>query len=203
MEYVTARLIAEVIGEIKQGQLAPDRAWSGTGSMQGICAADPTAPPCGPLLGGPAQHCTLERTALEEQMLALLCDLRARADDAQGYGPANLLALLRELRGHLRGLDLSHLVLRGAYLQGVEMQDTTLAGASLRETVLTRPLIPSGPWRSAAMDSTGLRAAGEGKYGCGAKRGSPAPDLASAHRHCTRSRLQPRWTHAGHRELGW
>ena len=56
--------------------------------------------------------------------------LRARADYAQGYGPANVLALLREQRGHLRGLDLSHLAIRGASLQGVEMQDAKLAGAT-------------------------------------------------------------------------
>src|SRR5205085_10372476 len=67
----------------------------------------------------------------------LLTRLRERAEDAQGYGPANLIVLLRALRGHLRGLDLSELALRGAYLQGVEMQDTTLAGATLRDTVFT------------------------------------------------------------------
>src|SRR5260370_5807959 len=84
------------------------------------------------------------RTALEERLFTLLNHLRERADDAQGYGPANLLALLREQRGHLRGLDLSHLVLRGAYLQDVEMQDTTLSGAMLRETVFTESFDP--PW---------------------------------------------------------
>ena len=36
--------------------LAPDRAWFGTGSLQGLCAADPTAPNCGPHSGWPAQH---------------------------------------------------------------------------------------------------------------------------------------------------
>src|SRR5207245_5709931 len=46
-------------------------------------------------------------------------------------------ALLRRLRGDLRGLDLSHLALRGAYLQGVGMQDATLAGALIRESVFT------------------------------------------------------------------
>src|SRR5205085_2933123 len=82
----------------------------------------------------------LERAAVEEHLLALLDQLRTRADYAQGYGPANLLSLLRELRGHLRGLNLSQLAIRGASLQGVEMQDTTLAGASLRETVWTSAL---------------------------------------------------------------
>src|SRR5205807_3895567 len=39
--------------------------------------------------------------------------------------------------GHLRGLDLSRLAIRGAYLQGVELQDTTLSGALLQESVFT------------------------------------------------------------------
>src|SRR5256714_61029 len=92
------------------------------------------------------------RTALEEQLLVLLVQQRERADDAQGYGSANLLALLRELRGHLRGLDLSQLSLRGVYLQGVEMQDTTLSGATLQETVFTGSFDP--PW-SVATSSNG------------------------------------------------
>jgi len=69
-------------------------------------------------------------------LLALLDRLQTQENDVEGYGPANVLALLRELRAHLRGLDLSHLSIRGAYLQGVEMQDASLARASLRETVL-------------------------------------------------------------------
>jgi len=72
----------------------------------------------------------LRRRSLIEQ--GRLLRLRERAEDAQGYGSANLVALLRLLRVDLRGLDLSRLALRGVYLQGVEMQDATLAGATFR-----------------------------------------------------------------------
>jgi WD40 repeat protein/transcriptional regulator with XRE-family HTH domain len=48
-----------------------------------------------------------------------------------------VLCWLAILRGHLRGLDLSQLALRGVYLQGVELQDATLSGVLLRESVLT------------------------------------------------------------------
>src|SRR5439155_537164 len=61
------------------------------------------------------------RAEVEGQLRALLDGLRERAEEAQGYGPANLVALLRLLRGDLRGLDLSQLSqlsLRGVYLQG-------------------------------------------------------------------------------------
>src|SRR2546423_15271217 len=76
------------------------------------------------------------RAALEKHLLAMLNHLRGRTDYTQGYGPANMLALLRELCGHLRDLDLSQLSIRGAYLHGVEMQDASFAEASLSETVL-------------------------------------------------------------------
>jgi transcriptional regulator with XRE-family HTH domain len=152
MEYVTARLIAEVISEIKQGrcsrlvehglELAPCKDYVRQTQQHLIVA---------PILAGLRSSYPL-RTALEEQLLALLAQQRERADDAQGYGPANLLALLRELRGHLRGLDLSQLSLRGVYLQGVEMQDTTLSEATLQETVFTESFDP--PW-SVATSSNG------------------------------------------------
>src|SRR3989454_6821829 len=77
------------------------------------------------------------RAEVEGQLRALLDGLRERAEVAQGYGPANLVALLRLLRGELRGLDLSQLVLRGVSLQGVELQDATLAGALMRESLWT------------------------------------------------------------------
>jgi WD40 repeat protein/transcriptional regulator with XRE-family HTH domain len=152
MEYVTARLIAEVISEIQQGrcsrlvehglELATSQEYVRQTQQRLLVS---------PILAGLRSSYPL-RTALEEQILALLVQQRERADDAQGYGPANLLALLRELRGHLRGLDLSQLSLRGVYLQGVEMQDTTLSGATLQETVLTESFDP--PW-SVATSSHG------------------------------------------------
>ncbi len=152
MEYVTARLIAEVTSEIQQGrcsrlvehglELALSQDYVRQTQQRLIVT---------PILAGLRSSYPL-RTALEEQLLALLVQQRERADDAQGYGPANLLALLRALRGHLRGLDLSQLSLRGVYLQGVEMQDTTLSGATLHETVFTESFDP--PW-SVATSSRG------------------------------------------------
>ncbi len=74
---------------------------------------------------------------MEGQLRVVLDEVRERAEEAQGYGPATLVALLRLLRGDLRGLDLSHLALRGAYLQGVEMQEANLSGALMRECVFS------------------------------------------------------------------
>src|SRR5436190_22564695 len=74
---------------------------------------------------------------VEAHLLRLLEQFRAEDEALQGYGPANVISLLKDLRGHLRGLGLSRLSLRGAVLQGVEMQDTSLVRASLRDVVFT------------------------------------------------------------------
>ncbi len=74
---------------------------------------------------------------LEENLLGLLAQFRAEDAATQGYGPANIISLLKALSGHLRGLDLSRLAIRGAYLQDVEMQDTSLSGATLRDVAWT------------------------------------------------------------------
>jgi WD40 repeat protein len=74
---------------------------------------------------------------VEAHLLGLLAQFRSEDTATQGYGPANVLSLLKELRGHLRGLDLSQLSLRGAFLQGVEMQDASLASATLSDVVFT------------------------------------------------------------------
>ena len=98
------------------------------------------------------------RGEVEAHLLSLLDQLRERADTAQGYGPANLVALLRLQQGHLHSVDLSHLVIRGAYLQGTQMQDAKLCGALIRETVFTEAL--DAIWSIAISSSGKFWAAG-------------------------------------------
>jgi len=136
LEYVTARLIAEAASEIEQGRLARliEHGLELAEAREYVRQAQERLIVV-PLLAQ-VRSAYPEQAALEGHLHSLLDQLRVRADYAQGYGPANVLALLRQHRGHLRGLDLSHLSIRGAYLHGVEMQDASLAEASLRETVL-------------------------------------------------------------------
>jgi WD40 repeat protein/DNA-binding transcriptional regulator YiaG len=140
LEYATGRLIAEASSEIEQGTLARliEHGLSQANAKDYVRQTQERLL-VAPLLAQ-VQSVYLERAAVEEHLLALLDQLRTRANYAQGYGPSNLLALLRELRGHLCGLDLSQLTIRGASLHGVEMQDTTLSGATMRETVWTSAL---------------------------------------------------------------
>jgi WD40 repeat protein/transcriptional regulator with XRE-family HTH domain len=71
--------------------------------------------------------------ALVEDQLLRLLELFRREDAAtEGYGPANVITLLTAQRGHLRGLDLSRLSIRGAYLQ-----DANLSGSLLQQSVFT------------------------------------------------------------------
>jgi hypothetical protein len=125
-------------------------------------------------------------------LVSLLEQLRGWPQQSQGYGPANLVALLRLLRGHLRGLDLSQLSLRGVYLQGIEMQDARLSGTLMRESVFTEAF--DAIWAVAISRS--------GQYWAAAsKRGEVRVwREAGPHGACAVPRLQSRRTHAGQRE---
>lgn len=81
-----------------------------------------------------------DHAAVEQQLLALLDGWRDQPPRVQGYGPGNVVNLLRLLRGHLRDLDLAKLALRCAYLQGVEMQDARLTGTMLQDSVVSEAL---------------------------------------------------------------
>src|SRR5947208_5632491 len=137
LEYVSAHLVAQASEEIVQGRLA-------LLIQYGLCQAqarDYVRLTQARLLVAPLlarlESASRGASDVEERLRFLLDQVRAWNQDAQGYGPANLVTLWRVLRRHLRGLDLSRLVLRGVYLQGVEMQDAKLCGALMRECVLT------------------------------------------------------------------
>jgi len=76
----------------------------------------------------------------------------AHGDQADPSRLANILVLLRVLRGELRGLDLSRLALRGVSLQGIQMQDARLSKASLQNCTFTEPF---GALAAVAMSRSG------------------------------------------------
>ncbi len=137
LEYATARLIAEVASEIEQGQLSRliEHGLEQANACEDVRQTQQRLI-VAPILAR-LRNVYSQRAEVEKHLLRLLDQLREQADYAQGYGPANVLALLREQCGHLRGLDLSQLAIRGTSLRGVEMQDTTLSGATLRAMVWT------------------------------------------------------------------
>src|SRR2546421_1386683 len=137
LEYVTAHLVEQLVGEVVQDRLSlliqhP---------LSQAQAKDYVRQTQERLLVAPLldrlQSVYQGHIEVEQRLRSLLEEVRNWAQDRQGYAPANLVTLLRLLRGHLRGLDLSRLVLRGVSLQGVEIQDTSLSGALLQESVFT------------------------------------------------------------------
>jgi WD40 repeat protein/transcriptional regulator with XRE-family HTH domain len=74
-----------------------------------------------------------DRRAAERRLVGLLDELRRRPQEEHGYGPGNVVNLLRLLRGDLRRVDLSALTIRQAYLRDVDAQDANLAGAHVSE----------------------------------------------------------------------
>jgi hypothetical protein len=92
------------------------------------------------LLAGPLLERVVARcggvAGAERRLGELLQGWRGRPRAEQGYGPGNVVNLLRLLRSNLRGLDLSHLFIRQVYLQEVDAQDVSLAGSHLSECAL-------------------------------------------------------------------
>ncbi|TMD72574.1 MAG: XRE family transcriptional regulator, partial [Chloroflexi bacterium] len=137
LEYVTSRLVTTASQEMQQGRLSLliQQGLSQARAKEYVRQTQERLL-LAPLLAR-LESVGHSRAEVEGQLRAGLDALRGRAQEAQGYGPANLVALLRLLRGELRGLDLSHLALRGVSLQGVELQDANLSGALLRECVFS------------------------------------------------------------------
>src|SRR6266851_1407291 len=136
LEYVTERLVEALAQEILAGETArlvrqaliKARARDFVRRTQERLILQPLLERLGNFLG------TTE--SVERHLLPLLRGWRGRPMADQGYGPGNVVNLLRLLRGDLRGLDLSRLAIRHAYLQGVDAQAASLAGAHLAEAVL-------------------------------------------------------------------
>ena len=137
LEYVTTRLVAEASHELEQGRLAHliQHGFSQANAKDYVRQTQERLLLM-PLLTH-LQHVLEEHAIVEARLCSLLDQLRAKSANTQGYGPTNLTTLLRMLRGDLCGLDLSHLSLRDLYLQGVEMQDTLLVGATLQRCIFT------------------------------------------------------------------
>ncbi len=137
LEYVTGRLVSTASQEIQHGRLV----WLLEFGLSQAQAGEYVRQSQECLLLAPLlarlQSVYQGQAEVEERLRSMLEEVRSWAEDRQGYAPANLVTLLRLLRGNLRGLDLSQLALRGAYLQGVEMQDTNLSEAMIRDSTFT------------------------------------------------------------------
>ncbi|MCB0174323.1 MAG: tetratricopeptide repeat protein, partial [Anaerolineae bacterium] len=152
MEYLTQRLIERAADEIEQGRfdllvshaLSQATAKDYVRRSQEWLIVTPLLKRLTTLYGSPEQ--------LDQQLRTRLAAQRDRPPEAQGYGPGNLINLLRLLRGHLRGLDLARLAIRQVYLQGVDLHDTSLAEATIQDSPFTETF---GAMTAVAISSTG------------------------------------------------
>lgn len=134
LEYLTVRITTQACYEIQQGRLS----WLIEHALELAHAKDYVRQSQVRLLVKPLLHRLSQGYGdVDAQIQTLLYEIRTWSPAVQGYLPANLVALLRLLRGNLRQLDLSRLSLRGAYLQGVEMQDASLSGSVIQDSVFT------------------------------------------------------------------
>jgi hypothetical protein len=77
------------------------------------------------------------KEALEQRLQRLLTTLRAQHDHQPSYAAGNVLNVLIQVGCALRGYDCSHLVVRQAYLQGVDLPEVNFAHADLATSVFT------------------------------------------------------------------
>jgi len=75
--------------------------------------------------------------AVEQRLLQAMAILRNTPRREQGYGGGNVINLLYQLRGTLRGYDFSELHIRQAYFMGVDLQDANFAGASFERSAFS------------------------------------------------------------------
>jgi WD40 repeat protein len=135
LEYVTDQMVEAVADEIERGQplLLVEQPLIQAQAKDYVRQAQER------LIGAPVLERLKARhgeDGTQQLLLALLDSWRGRPCNKQDYGPGNVVNLLRLLRGDLRGLDLSRLAIRHAYLAEVEAQVASLAGSHLAEAVL-------------------------------------------------------------------
>jgi WD40 repeat protein/transcriptional regulator with XRE-family HTH domain len=73
----------------------------------------------------------------ERKLKRILTLLRARETLQNSYAAGNILNLLIQSRADLHGLDLSHLTVRQAYLQGISLLQVNFANANLETGTFT------------------------------------------------------------------
>ncbi|HTX71178.1 MAG TPA: helix-turn-helix domain-containing protein [Thermoleophilia bacterium] len=143
LEYVTGQLVDDVVEEIEDGRsaLLLEQALIQAQAREYVRESQTR------LIGLPILkrlEARLGHEQTEKVLQRLLEGWRSRPSDEQGYGPGNVINLLRLVRGDLRAVDMSRLVIRQGCLSGVDAQDSSLVGAHLAETVLAEAFDPPG-----------------------------------------------------------
>ena len=141
LEYLTTRLVEEVVEELEEGNL--NRLVQH--SLMQAQARDYVRQSQGrliiqPVLGrfkGPGAYGHGEVEKVEETLREVLEQVRQLPQGRQGYAGGNLINLLLAGGSELVGWDFSGLNLWEAYLAGVELRDVNFAGSDLSRSIFT------------------------------------------------------------------
>jgi WD40 repeat protein len=158
LEYVTDSLVQGVANEVERGQpaLLVEQPLVKAQAKEYVRQAQER------LIAGPilqSLSVRLGESGTRQQLVTLLGSWRNRPTEEQGYGPGNAVNLLRlSLQNDLREMDLSRLVIRQAYLAGVDARDASLVDAHLLDAVLAEAFPP--PLRVALGGDDALLAVG-------------------------------------------
>lgn len=138
MEYITDQLVEQICQELATGEIAlfdshalskataPDY----LRNVQIRLILKPVADSLLTLFGN--------RENVENYLAQLLSTLRLQTPTKPGYTAGNLLNLLCSLQIDLSGYDFSHLTVRQAYLQGMNLHQVNFARSDLTKSVLTQ-----------------------------------------------------------------
>ncbi|MBV9898742.1 MAG: NACHT domain-containing protein [Chloroflexi bacterium] len=138
LEYVTDRLVEDIAEEIARGEprLLVELSVIQAQAKEYVRQTQERLIGIAILKFLAAQHAP---PGVERRLIDLLENWRGTSPELQGFGPGNVVNLLRVLRGDLNGLDLADLELRQPYL-AVHAENTSLAGAHLSEAVIAEPM---------------------------------------------------------------
>jgi hypothetical protein len=133
LEYVTERLIAQMGAEVVEGRPALLRSHALVkATADDLVRRSQERRIAAPLLERLVAACGTA-DEVERRLRDQLRSWQGQPPAAQAYGPGNAVSLLRLLRGDLRGVDLSGLLLHPANLREAEAQDASRASARLAE----------------------------------------------------------------------
>ena len=137
MEYVTERVVEQVTQEITSGHLKLLLSHSLMKAQTKEHVRDSQIQ----LTLKPVLERLLIRLksehVIEQQLMHVLATLRNTPRWEHGYGSGNVINLLYQLRGTLRGSDFSGLHIRQASFVGVDLQDANFAGSSFAKCVFS------------------------------------------------------------------
>ncbi len=140
LEFMTDRLVARVADEISNGKLNLITQFSLIKSQSIDQIRDSQVRMIlRPVLALLKRHFG-SQDVLAEHLRNLVHKVRGQPRDAQEYAGGNLLNLLAQLNGNIRGEDFSGLALRQVFLQGIDAQDSNFLGAGFSDSRFTEPL---------------------------------------------------------------